>query len=74
MEEVLTPEELSLVLMSATESLTPMLEAATGIKQELLDRGWSAASAEEVGVSWMLGFLRTVWSQPQAQPPKRGRR
>lgn len=52
---------LSELLLTAIESMTPIFEAAEGLKAQLEKRGWSPTAAEEVALTWLVGAIEHSW-------------
>lgn len=53
--------ELATALMDIAEQMSPILDAADGMRHELEGRGWSPTAAEQVALQWLLGAMTQVW-------------
>lgn len=49
-------------LLEAIETIQPVFDAADGIKKDMEQRGWTAESAETAALTFLTGFLGTIWS------------
>lgn len=55
-------KEFMLALLDGIEALTPIFEAAEGMKADLERRGWSPTVAESVAHQWLLNVMQRIWS------------
>ncbi|WP_030997533.1 hypothetical protein [Streptomyces sp. NRRL F-5630] len=53
-------EALSLVLLEAREHLEPILDAADGLKADLLARGRSPAVVDHIAGTWLASALKAA--------------
>lgn len=49
--------ELSNMMLMAKEQITPMLDAADGMRKEMEGRGWSPTAAETVALQWLCSMM-----------------
>lgn len=49
--------ELGNMMLAAKEQITPMLDAADGMRKEMEGRGWSPTAAETVALQWLCSML-----------------
>ena len=49
--------ELSTLLLAATEEMTPIFDAADGMRADMENRGWSPTAAEAVALVWLQGMM-----------------
>ncbi len=50
-------------LLEMLDTLSPILDAAEGLKADLERRGWSPTAAEAVALEWLMNAQRFVWLQ-----------
>lgn len=54
-------------LMGVNENFKPMIEAAEGIRAELIERAWPQSDAQAAATEYLLGLIRfTFNSQMQS--------
>lgn len=49
-------------LITAVEALSPLFDAADGMKADLERRGWSPTMAEAIAHQWISLVLNQIWS------------
>ena len=54
---------LSNSLLELLDNLSPLMDAAEGLKKDLERRGWSPTAAETVALEWLLQAQRFAWQQ-----------
>lgn len=52
--------ELTTLLLTMSEQMAPIFDAADGMKADLEKRGWSPTAAEQVALSWLMGAMSGV--------------
>lgn len=55
-----TRQQLAARLLQAQEALSPIYDAAEGVKADMISRGWSAQNAEAAALSWLQAALLAV--------------
>lgn len=55
------PASLGLVLLEAMEMMSPILDAADGLRADLEKRGWSPTAAETAAGTWLIGAITASW-------------
>ncbi|MEZ7005014.1 hypothetical protein [Streptomyces sp. AD55] len=62
-----TPEQLAEqrhqaanALLTMNEQMTPIFDAADGLRKDMLDRGWSAEAAEQIGLTWLIKVIQSL--------------
>lgn len=55
-------KEFMLALLDGIEALSPIFDAAEGMKADLERRGWSPTVAESVAHQWLLNVMQRIWS------------
>ena len=53
--------DLAAALMEGLQCMSPILDAADGMKADLERRGWSPTAAESAALSWLMGAMASVW-------------
>jgi hypothetical protein len=53
--------ELGTAMLAITEQMSPILDAADGMRADLERRGWSPTAAETVALQWLVGAVAQVW-------------
>ena len=53
--------EMAVALLEVSESITPILDSADGMKAEMERRGWSPTAAEQVALTWLLGMVNNTF-------------
>lgn len=49
-------------MMSMTESVAPILDAAEGMRAEMQNRGWSPTAAETAALQYLMNGMQVVWT------------
>ncbi len=57
----MTDASLTEALMAAMSEMTPVLDAADGMRADLERRGWSPTAAESVAQQWLQGAIAHIW-------------
>lgn len=52
--------ELSSLLLAAAEQMTPIFDAADGMRADMEKRGWSPTAAETVALTWLQSMVVKV--------------
>lgn len=47
-------------MLELSENMTPIFDAADGVKAEMERRGWSPTASEQVALTWLMGALAKV--------------
>jgi hypothetical protein len=45
-------------MLALTEMMTPVFDAADGVKANMIARGWSPRAAEEVALEWLTNAIK----------------
>ena len=61
--------ELASMLMDYTDMLTPIFDAAEGMRADLERRGFSPTAAESVANEWLMSAMRFIWQQQSKATP-----
>lgn len=54
------PPDMAEAFMGVADSIKVAFDAADGLRADLLARGYTAASAEQVAVEFIVGFVRMI--------------
>lgn len=65
-EQAKLKADLANSLIELLDSLSPILDAAEGLKADLERRGWSPTAAEAVALEWLMNAQRYVWQQARS--------
>lgn len=65
-EQAKIKADLANSLLELLDSLSPILDAAEGLKADLERRGWSPTAAEAVALEWLMNAQRYVWQQARS--------
>lgn len=53
--------ELSSMLMTMSEQMAPIFDAADGMKADMEKRGWSPTAAEQVALAWLMNAMGSAF-------------
>jgi hypothetical protein len=53
--------ELATAMLQINEQISPILDAADGMKADMERRGWSPTASESVALQWLIGAMAQVW-------------
>lgn len=62
-EQAKAKADLTNSLLELLDGLSPLLDAAEGLKADLERRGWSPTAAEAVALEWLMNAQRFAWQQ-----------
>lgn len=54
-------ESMTAALIEAMESISPIIDAADGMRADLERRGWSPTASEQVAQAWLMGAIASSW-------------
>lgn len=54
--------DLSNALLTSLDGVSPIFDAADGMKVDLERRGWSPTVAEALAAQWLAGVMGKVWT------------
>lgn len=52
--------QLSNALLMMSEQMTPIFDAADGVKTDMEKRGWSPTAAEQVALAWLMSAMNSA--------------
>jgi hypothetical protein len=54
--------EFAAVLLEMTEQLSPLFDAADGVRADMERRGWSPTAAETAALQFLMNSMQLIWA------------